>query len=142
MDTVTQQDIDKKFYGVCSCGRCVWDYRKRGAPPDYFKEIICLDCGTDNSLQPPLMWRIRYAQAQWRKRRRILGEPRFIITCDWRRISRLFYFRWSGMPLHISFTWGMFDRGLRWLFLLPREREKLEAKCLKIETSSGNTSPI
>lgn len=53
--------------GRCGCGTVVWD----GAVPRYEETIICPTCRLDNSVAPPLLYRLRWGMRQINKRRNL-----------------------------------------------------------------------
>ena len=50
----------------------------------YTETIICPDCGRDNSVRPPLGWRLGYGLKLARKRLRVFGPLWWVRYPPWR----------------------------------------------------------
>lgn len=47
------------YHHYCRCGACVWDSPYPGGVPGYDEEILCWNCGRDNSRRRPLGLRLK-----------------------------------------------------------------------------------
>lgn len=95
------------FHKYCECGRLVWDGPTKQSQPGYEEEILCPNCGRDNSNQPSLDWRGRYVIHKWATLVALYGSD-------------------AGARAYAAQTWGDWKRVCQ----LPRERKRypLEAE--------------
>lgn len=48
-----------EFHHYCRCGACVWDSPYAGGIPSHLEEIICWNCGRDNTPRTPISYRLK-----------------------------------------------------------------------------------
>ena len=68
------QRVDGVWIVPCRrCGESVQSSLEPVFRTKYTETILCWCCGADNSVRPPLAWRLAYGLKNARKRRRIVG---------------------------------------------------------------------
>ena len=68
------QRVDGVLIAYCwLCGAHVQEALGPSFGTHYTETIICSGCGTDNSVRPPLGWRLAYGLKNAKKRRRVQG---------------------------------------------------------------------
>mgnify|MGYP001610290005 CR=1 FL=1 len=66
--------IDGVLIAYCRrCGAHVQESLGATLRTGYTETILCWNCGADNSVRPPLGWRLAYGLKNARKRRSVLG---------------------------------------------------------------------
>lgn len=77
--------VDGVWIAYCwGCLAHVQESLGKGLSVRYTETIICWQCGADNSVRPPLGWRLAYGLRNARKRRRIFGWLWFASYAPWK----------------------------------------------------------
>lgn len=72
---------------IAYCWRCqahVQESLGNNLSASYTETILCSQCGADNSVRPPLLWRLRYGARNAWKRYRVSGWLWWVGYAPWK----------------------------------------------------------